>query len=218
MNREQARRELGWGDEPVLITVATLVARKSIDTVIQSLPIVLEVIPACRYVIIGDGSERQALSALAEKLGVSQHVEFMGKVDDGRKHLLYRSSDVFVMVSRAVEYGVQEGFGITFLEANMHGLPVIGSRCGGIVEAVENGVNGLLVDQRAPDQVAGAVIALLRDPARRSHLARNGQERVRTRFNWPSIADRVAQRLRQLVPERLASEAPTKDGNHVQHR
>lgn len=206
MNQEQARRELGWGDEPVLITVATLVARKSIDTVIRALPMVLEAFPTCRYVIIGDGPERQALSELAEVLGVSKRVEFMGKVDDERKHLVYRSSDVFVMVSRAVEHGVQEGFGIVFLEANMHGLPVVGSRCGGIPDAVEDGVNGLLVDQRAHDQVAGAVVALLRDPARRSHLARAGQERVRSRFNWPSIAARVAQRLRQLVPEPLASE------------
>jgi phosphatidylinositol alpha-1,6-mannosyltransferase len=193
--RLMARRRLGWEDEPVLVTVAQLVARKGVDTVIKAMPAILKRFPSCRYVVVGAGPEKDTLINLSSELNISEHVNFVGRVDDEQKNMIYAASDIYVMVSQSDEQGAEEGFGIVFLEANNHGLPVVASRCGGIVEAVEDGVNGVLVDQRAAEQVASAVTSLLLDPQMRFRLAEAGRERIQNKFNWPAIARRVAARL-----------------------
>jgi glycosyltransferase involved in cell wall biosynthesis len=193
--RSSARQRLGWQDEPVLVTVAQLVTRKGINTVIQAMPAVLKHYPMCRYVIVGAGPEEDALVALSKQLGIARHVNFVGRVDDEEKNRIYTASDIYVMVSQSDEQGAEDGFGIVFLEANNYGLPVIGSRCGGIVEAIEDDVNGILVDQRAPEQVASAITSLLADPQKRRRLAEAGRQRIREKFNWAAIAKHVAERL-----------------------
>lgn len=119
----------------------------------------------------------------------------MGRVDHETKEKLFAASDVYVMVSEPGEVGEEEGFGITFLEANWYGLPVVGSRCGGIPESVEDGINGLLVQPPSPDAVAAAVLRLLGDAALRRDLVHRGRSRISERLNWPAIAQRVERGL-----------------------
>lgn len=199
MGRTRARQALGCGSEPILVTVAKLVERKGIDTVIRAMPSILEQFPTCRYFVVGDGPQRKSLRELSETLGIAANVELLGRVDDLKKNRVYEASDIFLMVSRSDASGAQEGFGISFLEANLNGLPVIGSRCGGIGEAVEDGVNGILVDPLDPSQVSAAVISLLGNPSERKRLAEGGQRRIREKFNWPLIAGKVTRRLADLI-------------------
>jgi glycosyltransferase involved in cell wall biosynthesis len=103
------------------------------------------------------------------------------------------------MVSYPGLEGEEEGFGITFLEANLHGLPVIGSRCGGIVESVEHFGNGILVKPKRPDDVSYAVKTLLDNPQLCSRMAEYGLQRIKTKYNWNIIAKRVEKRIRKVI-------------------
>lgn len=189
--RGEARRDLGWDHGPVLLTIANLYLKKGIQTVLRALPEIRRHHPAVRYVVVGEGPDGPALRAVARAEDVSACVVFRDRVDSETKEKLFAASDVYVMVSEPGEWGQEEGFGITFLEANWHGLPVVGSRCGGIPESVEDGVSGLLVEPGSPDQVATAVRRLLDDPELRRDFARGGRRRITERLNWPAIARRV---------------------------
>ena len=139
---------------------------------------------------------------MVKQVGVTDHVIMTGRVDEQTKQHIYAAGDVYVMVSYPGQRGEVEGFGISFLEANLHGLPVIGSRCGGISESVEHERSGLLVDILRPDQVAAAVDRLLNDPEQRHQMAQRGRQRIENQFNWRTIAECVGDRLASVAGNR----------------
>jgi glycosyltransferase involved in cell wall biosynthesis len=71
------------------------------------------------------------------------------------------------------------------------GVPVVGTRVGGLLDTIEDGVNGLLVPPRCPDQIAAAIGALLDDPVRRRALGRAGARRADRLYRWPTVARAV---------------------------
>jgi glycosyltransferase involved in cell wall biosynthesis len=197
-NRWVARQRLGWGDEPVLLTVARLVDNKGVDNVIRALRLVRQQLPDCRYVVAGDGPLRDELNRLAGQLGLGQAVTLMGYVSNDVRDALYEAADLHVMTSRPGRFSEVEGFGITFLEANARGLAVVGSRVGGIPDAVEHGISGMLVPSDDPPALAAAVNELMAHPQRRADMARAGQQRIRDRFNWPAIVNQIERRISEL--------------------
>lgn len=184
------RERLGLGARPVLLTIARLVARKGIDTVLDALPAVLAAHPEAVYVVAGDGPEAEALKALARRLGVEHAVRFAGAVPDAELPLWYSLGDVFVMPSRSDPPDV-EGFGIVFLEAAATERPVVAARAGGVPDAVAHGVSGVLVPPGDAVALAAELSALLSDPARRAELGRRGRERVLSEFTWDRVVDRT---------------------------
>ena len=193
------RRELGWSDAPVLLTVSRVIFRKGIDTTIKALPAVMKEFPRCRYVILGDGPARERLRELAEGLGLSAHVEFLGFVSEEIKRNAYVASDLYVMPSRSGNRLEVEGFGISYLEANAHGLAVVGSTEGGVPDAVRHGENGLQVDPKDTSALAESICSLLRSPQRRQEMALAGQRRIRETYNWPAIVDQIEEKLTEAV-------------------
>jgi phosphatidylinositol alpha-1,6-mannosyltransferase len=178
---------------PTLITVARMqMAYKGHDTIIRALPEIRERVPDVRWVVVGDGSLREDLGRLAAELGVEDAIEFAGHVSDSERDRMLGEADVFAMPSRLPEGGGGEGFGIVFLEAACHGLPVVAGNVGGAVDAVVDGETGLLVDPTDPPAVAGAVIRLLTDPGLAERLGQAGLERARG-FTWPRHAAAVAE-------------------------
>jgi phosphatidylinositol alpha-1,6-mannosyltransferase len=85
---------------------------------------------------------------------------------------------------QVVERGVEknEGFGLVFLEASLFAKPVVAGRCGGALDAVDDGRTGLLIDPESPAEVAAAVVALLTYPAEARRLGDAGRERVLREF------------------------------------
>jgi phosphatidylinositol alpha-1,6-mannosyltransferase len=165
---------------------------KGHDTVIRALPLVRAKCPNARFLIAGDGPLRGYLSRIAHSVGMAEHVEFLGDVSDGALPDLYRSSDVVVQLSReSLSENGAEGFGIVCLEAAACGKPVVAGRSGGLIEAVQDGVTGTLVDPLDGAAVADAIVALLEDPALARRLGRAGRERVLVRFTWSHMAERA---------------------------
>jgi phosphatidylinositol alpha-1,6-mannosyltransferase len=130
------------------------------------------------YVVVGDGDGRADLESLAERADLSGAIRFLGRLSDDDILTLYRSADVFIMPSTS------EGFGIVFIEAAACGLPVIGGNSDGSVDALADGAIGRLIDPLSQDEIAGALIDILR---RKPPAA---VEAVR-RFSYAQFADHV---------------------------
>jgi glycosyltransferase involved in cell wall biosynthesis len=171
-----------------IVTICRLVKPKGVDTVLRALRIIDARGIQFQYFVGGDGVEKGALEALTEELGLRNRVHFTGYITDDEKWCLLQKSDVFVMPSRIDPKAQHEGFGIAFVEAAAFGLPSIGSREGGIPDAVVDGKTGILVQQDSPEELAEALTLLYRNPGKRMELGRAGMERARTHFSPTAVA------------------------------
>ncbi len=180
----EIRRRFGLEGKRVLVTVSRLIPRKGQDVVLQSLPQVLSAAPDAVYLIVGGGPEEARLRRLAEDLGVSKHVRWAGSIPHAAAVDYYHAADLFVMPNRRMPNGDIEGFGLVFLEANACGLPVIGGRSGGAVDAIAHGESGYLVEPTVVDDVATRLIELLRNREQAREMGRQGEARVRREFTW----------------------------------
>jgi len=171
-----------------LITVCRLAdARKNVDIVLRALALLKNCFDF-RYTVVGDGELRPALESLARELGLTNRVRFTGRVSDEALPRLLSASDLFVLTSGSSSTSF-EGFGIVYLEANAHGLPVLAARCAGAVDAVEEGKSGWFVDRITPEVVAGALAAFFRGEV---CFAPDDCRQFARRFSWHRLADHVS--------------------------
>jgi len=185
----ELRRGLGAEGRRVLLTVARLVRRKGIDTVLEALPEVADRIPDVLYLVAGDGPDRGRLERVAYQLGVAGRVRFLGQVpgDVARYH---NACDLFVMPTRTEPEGA-EGFGLVFLEAGACEKPVVGARGGGAVDAIVHEETGLLVPPNDPPALARALVRVLDDPELARRMGRAGREHVLRHGTWDHAAQRI---------------------------
>ena len=122
------------------------------------------------------------LRSLATELGVLDQVQFAGCRQPDQLHLWYSAADV------AVTTPWYEPFGLTPLEAMACGVPVIGSRVGGIAFTIVDGETGFLVAPRDPEALCARLAEILRDPARRKRMGQAGRARVLGSFTWQQVA------------------------------
>ena len=181
---DKAKADLGWQGKRVILSLARLVQRKGQDLVIRSLPR-LNDLTNILYVIAGKGAYENNLKDLVARLGLTEHVRFVGFVPESRKVQYFQACDIYAMPSKSeADQGDVEGFGLTYLEANACGKPVIGGRQGGCMEAIADGISGLLVDPDSEEHMAAALERLLNDETYYGRLARQGLERARADFSW----------------------------------
>jgi glycosyltransferase involved in cell wall biosynthesis len=191
----------GSNDVYSLLTVCRLVNSKGIDIVLRAVKMLHDRGIPCRYNVIGEGKERATLENLAVELHVDDSACFMGHVSEERKWACFRSADVFVMPSRVDARLAHEGFGIAFLEAAACGTPAVGSRAGGIPDAVIDGETGLLVKPESPEEVADALEVLYREPEKRKEMGKTAMRRARTKFSANAVASRFHQEvLKRMCP------------------
>jgi phosphatidylinositol alpha-1,6-mannosyltransferase len=176
-----------------LLTVSSLsksVPRKNIEGVMRAVQQLLPTINI-EYTVVGGGDDLERLELLSGDLGIARQVIFRGRI--GRDELLrcYREADLFVLTSKASECDV-EGFGIVYLEASASGVPVVCSAEGGAVDAVNDGVNGILIPRSSPQCIAEGISHFVRhrdvySPARAREFAEG--------HRWQSVARRLYDEL-----------------------
>jgi teichuronic acid biosynthesis glycosyltransferase TuaC len=161
-----------------MVTVAHLVARKRHGVVLRALA---QLDPARRpeYMVIGDGPCRPGLERLAAELGVADRVRFLGQLPNPEAVARAAACDLFVMP------GVEEPFGVAFVEAMAAGLPAIGSRGeGGPEDIAAAGPGMVLVEPDDPAALAGLLDQLTRDRAELARLGVAARETVAANFTW----------------------------------
>ncbi|HEY5799716.1 MAG TPA: glycosyltransferase family 4 protein, partial [Burkholderiaceae bacterium] len=169
----------GLEGKRIILTVGRLVTRKGIDMTIRAMRRVLPEMPNVRYLIVGDGENREALERIVAEEGLEDVVTLVGKASDEDLVRYFRLCDLFVMPNRTLADGDTEGFGLVFREANACGKPVIGGRAGGVVEAVVDSQTGLLVDGSDIDQIATAIKTILGNPELAAKMSENGLKLAR---------------------------------------
>jgi glycosyltransferase involved in cell wall biosynthesis len=158
---------------PNLITVGSITERKGQMNVIKALPGLVKHFPNIHYRMIGKPVITDELKKLAQELYVQQHVSFLGMLPNNDMKSILASSDIKVMLSNHTNEGDFEGFGIGILEANVVGVPAIGSAKSGIADAIKDKATGILVDQDNTDEIVGAVEEILNNYSQYSSAAKH---------------------------------------------
>jgi glycosyltransferase involved in cell wall biosynthesis len=191
MDRREARNELGLPQGPTVVYVGRLVPRKGVDTLVEAFALLPRRLNT-RLVIVGgepggEGSAEVArLSALARGLMVKKRVSFIGSRPQQDLYRYYGAADAAVTVPH------YEPFGMTPLEAMACGVPVVGSRVGGIKTSVVDGETGYLIPPKDPKALAGRLLRLLSDGALRDRMGCAGRRRVEEHYTWKRIATLAA--------------------------
>jgi teichuronic acid biosynthesis glycosyltransferase TuaC len=164
---------------PTLVTVGHLVARKRHADVMRALWLLRERVPDLRYLIIGDGPEREPLARLAAELGIADRVELAGQLPNEQALAHARAAHVFVMPS------VDEAFGVVYVEAMAAALPAIGTRGEAGPQEIAAAGDGLrLVPPGDVEALAAEIEALLSEPAYLQQVGAAGRETVLRAFTW----------------------------------
>jgi len=193
------RERMGLGASPILVTVGQVTERKGHDVVIRAMPGLLQRVPEAIYLIAGIPTRQTELTALADGLGVSDRMRFLGRLDaDGLVRCL-NAADVFVMTSRRTAAGDCEGFGIAVVEAALCGKPAVVSNGSGLAEAIADGETGIGVPEDDPDATADALARLLSNDALRLRMAQAALDRARTEQTWDIRAHEYNALLHDLL-------------------
>ncbi len=185
----RARRRL---PQPAVAFVGRLEAEKSLPTLLGAIPLVLERIGACRFVIAGAGSLERDLRELAAGLDIGGAIDWLGEVPESAAVLA--ESHVFVNPCAV------EGFGLVTAEAMAWQLPVVATASGGSAELVEDGVSGLLVEPYDPAALAGAIVRLVSDRGLAEELGRGARARARERFGAERTVERTVALYERIRP------------------
>jgi D-inositol-3-phosphate glycosyltransferase len=197
LDKEAARRELGFKDERIILFVGRLEPLKGVDILINAASM-LESDMECSVLIVGgDETSRAAqaeLQALTRDLGMDHRVAFVGAVDHDKLPLFYNAADVCVVPSH------YESFGLVAVEAMACGVPVVASRVGGLTGTVKDGETGYLIPWLCPEPFAERIEMLLDNEALRRSLGEAAREAV-ARYRWENVARAVLDLYDQLTAD-----------------
>jgi len=182
------RKQLGLlPDDKVVTTISRLVYKNGVDILVKAAKNL-----SVKVLIIGSGKLEIKLKSLAQELGVRDKILFLGYI--GQKDLpqYLKISDVFVRTSRS------EGLGTAFLEAMASGVPVVGTKIGGIPDFLKENETGLFCELSNPTDLAGKIQTLLVDHSLREKLIKNGRDLVLQNYDWQGIATKIKEIIQNI--------------------
>lgn len=166
----------GQGDKKVVLFVGRLAEKKGVTYLLNA----MEQIDAI-LIIVGDGPLREELKiqgkGMNDRVGWEK-IKLLGAKTHEELKAIYASADVFVCPSITAQDGDVEGFGLVMLEAMASGLPVVASNSGGIAQLIEDGVNGLLCEEKSVWQLVDNICSLLNDMDLYQKIVENGKRTI----------------------------------------
>lgn len=183
-SKSEARQLLGLNDKPLLLIVARITAWKGIGHAIQA----LRQVPEVHLIIAGEGPMRQHYEFLAQEVGLSDRIVFVGNINRHELPLYYRAAD-FVLL-----YSSYEGLAHVLLEGLAVGTPAIVSDRGGNPETITHGVNGFVVPYNDIDRLAAIINQAIQ--------ALPFGVTLPERFQWERLVDQTEQALMAVAQRR----------------
>ncbi|MCQ9206995.1 MAG: glycosyltransferase family 4 protein [Omnitrophica bacterium] len=168
------RNDLGFARSPVIGSVSRLSPVKGLKYLLFAMKDILKEEPSCHLLLVGEGPSRAELLELSKRLGIESNVFFAMNTTETERFLSI--IDVFVF------YSLEEGLGLSLLEALAAGKPCVASNVGGVSSVVEDDVTGLLVPPKDTHALKEAIIKVLRDDDLKRRLAKRGSEMVKEKF------------------------------------
>lgn len=191
------RRDLGLGhDQPLIGNISALRRQKDHATLLRAMPLVLDQRPDAMLVIAGEGELKQELAELADELGVSANVRFLGYRSDVND--LLAQFDMFVLPS------LYEGLPLCILEAMAAAAPVVATNADGTNEVVRHGETGLLVPVQDPHALAQGMLAMLEDKPRAKAMGQAARELIRMEYNLENMIKQYEEFYMQVFQEKCS--------------
>lgn len=176
-----------------IVTTGSLIWRKGYEIALLAVRQLVDAGVPVQFDIIGDGPERQRVIYTIDDLGLHEHVTLHGRVSPGQVVARLQQADAFLLTS------LSEGISNAVLEAMACELPVVTSDCGGMREAVTQGVEGMLVPVGDAHATAAALVQLAQDAALRTRMGRAGRRRILRDFTLDGQVAQFGQLLHDAV-------------------
>ena len=181
---------------PVIGYLGRLKKYKSVDHILQAFVNVLDKIPECRLAIVGDGDFRRELSVLAKELEIDKQIDFYGHVS------LERKIELLNNMWLAVNPSPKEGWGLTVIEANACGVPVVAADSPGLRDSVVNDKTGLLYEYGNINQLTQQVLLLLQNKDKRQEFGNNALKWAQE-FTWEKSANKAIEIIDQIINKKF---------------
>jgi phosphatidylinositol alpha-1,6-mannosyltransferase len=177
------KSQLALEGKSVMISVGRLAEGKGFPRLMQLLPAILSEVPNATLLIIGDGPKKNVVIEIIQKNNLQNVVRYIGELPNCDLPKYYHAADVFVLLTHRDEK-TEEGWGTVYMEAAACGLPVVAGNVGGVEEAVENLVTGVLVDPNQDSQVVSTIVELLKKRDYARQMGKAGRVRAEENFRW----------------------------------
>jgi len=174
-----------------IICVCRLIKRKGVQYLLEAMSQLKG--KQDRLTVVGKGDYENDLKELSKSLGIEDRVKFVGYVPNDELYKWYGKADIFVSPSLA------ESFGMTFLEAMASGLPIVGTKVGGIPEVVIDGENGFLVKPKNSYQLKLMIEKLMMDLKLRNKMGEKSRQRARKFFGWDKITKQYLNFYKRVI-------------------
>lgn len=178
--------------QPTAVYFGRLKRYKSVDHIIRAMSIVVDQLPNAQLRILGTGDQSESLKSLTRELGLQNNIHFSGYVTDTQKLESLSSAHV------AVNSSVKEGWGITNLEANACGTPVISANVPGLRDSVLADRSGQLYPYGNVERLAELMLQVLSDATLRVRLSEGALEWAK-KFSWDSSANQMLDLCRRIA-------------------
>ena len=182
-----------------VVQAGRLIEKKGLPVTLRAFSSFLKQHPNATLTIAGEGPLLSELQKFARESGIADRVSFTGFVSQEQLREIYYRSHIFLHPSQTGRDGNQEGIPNSMLEAMATGLPVFATEHGGIPEAIENGVSGVLVPERDDEALARALLNAAQDPGLLSQMGLMGAETVRKKFDLRQQAQRLEEIYLRMI-------------------
>ena len=190
-------------ETPVLISVGDVKPRKGYHISLEAFASAKSLLPAARYVIIGQYRENayyNQLQEIIQRKELDEDVTFLGALTDEALSRRYQAATAFILTPQ--QDGAHfEGFGLVYLEAGAHGLPVVATRTGGVPDAVQDGITGILAEPGDTGELANAILRLLTDSELNKNMGIANRQWAET-LTWEHNAEAQYNAYQEVLAER----------------
>jgi glycosyltransferase involved in cell wall biosynthesis len=197
-DKEILKEKYGIKSRLTVLFVGRLVEVKGCEYLIQGIKAVIDSFKDVQLIIVGSGPLENSLKNQVRILGLEEYIRFEGNVDNKYINDYYTIADIVVIPSIVDSFGFQEGFPVVVMEALVSGKAIISTKTKGIMEAIQDNYNGILVDQKNANQISDALLELLRNDDLRKKISANAFESGK-KYDWTSIAEKYLKLINEVV-------------------